>query len=610
MSMKKYTYILITFILISFLFSFTKKTEPLLTYSESSTGLQTIGLDGGKTTIQMTDINQDGNIDFISVGDHGNPNVNTQEHGIMIWFGNGTGSNWTLVQNGNFGYGGIVVGDVNNDGKLDVGFGIHHNYSGGGLGSKLINVGLGDGTGNNWTAWDTGLATNGESYGMFTSDFGDINNDGLLDIGVLSFGCCNGFHIYKNLGNGHWTQTFAVTNGNNVYMDFVFGDINNDGNLDIATSHQYGTVYFGDGTGNFTLKQNNIPMPGNSGQRSATLGDIDNDGADELAFVTTTGGINVWKWNNTNQNWDNLSGSLPQSGSYEGIRLCDMNMDGYLDVVVFGNGTITIWTGNGGSSWTQSATFSTPTPGSYSAMSVGDADHNGYPDIVEESGEGSNQINKIRFFKETTLYSNLTISPLYPRGFEKIKNNSVRFIDWISAAPQTPVSKVKLEFSSTGNGGPWSLIADSLPNNGRYQWHAPPSVNSINCFIRYTVFIPGTQTTAMTPNPFVVGNLVGINSINGQVPGEFKLYQNYPNPFNPVTKIKFDIPSNVKRETSNLRLVIYDILGNEVGTLVNQPMQPGNYEVQWNGSNNASGIYFYKLGAGELEETKTMVLLK
>ena len=93
-------------------------------------------------------------------------------------------------------------------------------------------------------------------------------------------------------------------------------------------------------------------------------------------------------------------------------------------------------------------------------------------------------------------------------------------------------------------------------------------------------------------------------------PSEFLLSQNYPNPFNPSTKIKFTIPSNVKSETSNVILKVYDILGNELATLVNKELPAGEYEVKFDAGNLSSGMYFYKLQAGSFIETKKMVLLK
>jgi len=107
-----------------------------------------------------------------------------------------------------------------------------------------------------------------------------------------------------------------------------------------------------------------------------------------------------------------------------------------------------------------------------------------------------------------------------------------------------------------------------------------------------------------------LSELVGVNNINIELPSSYKLYQNYPNPFNPVTKIKFDLPSNVRSQTSNLKLAVYDLLGKEIQTLVNEQLQPGSYEVTFEGSNLPSGIYFYKLTTNDLSEVKKMILLK
>lgn len=103
---------------------------------------------------------------------------------------------------------------------------------------------------------------------------------------------------------------------------------------------------------------------------------------------------------------------------------------------------------------------------------------------------------------------------------------------------------------------------------------------------------------------------VGILQINGTLPVEYSLSQNYPNPFNPQTKIKFDIPANVKGQTTNVKLVIYDLLGREVTTLVNEELKPGTYEADWDGSNFSSGVYFYKIITEGFVETKKMILMK
>jgi photosystem II stability/assembly factor-like uncharacterized protein len=107
------------------------------------------------------------------------------------------------------------------------------------------------------------------------------------------------------------------------------------------------------------------------------------------------------------------------------------------------------------------------------------------------------------------------------------------------------------------------------------------------------------------------GVISGIRTtIKENSPVSFMLYQNYPNPFNPSTKIKFNIASNVRSQTANVKLIIYDIIGREIKILVNEQLQPGTYEVTFDGSALPSGVYFYKLETGNYTETEKMLLLK
>jgi hypothetical protein len=105
--------------------------------------------------------------------------------------------------------------------------------------------------------------------------------------------------------------------------------------------------------------------------------------------------------------------------------------------------------------------------------------------------------------------------------------------------------------------------------------------------------------------------MIGIKKISENIPVSFLLYQNYPNPFNPTTTIKFDITLDSRlRGNDKVLLKVYDILGKEVTTLVNEQLKPGSYEVEFNGTNYPSGVYFYELRAGNYYETKKMVLVK
>ena len=96
-------------------------------------------------------------------------------------------------------------------------------------------------------------------------------------------------------------------------------------------------------------------------------------------------------------------------------------------------------------------------------------------------------------------------------------------------------------------------------------------------------------------------------SVDGEktLPGQYFLAQNYPNPFNPSTKIKFGL-----KDASVVSLKVYDILGNEVATLINEFRDAGDYEVNFNSVHLSSGIYFYKLTANGFAETRKMILEK
>ncbi len=96
-----------------------------------------------------------------------------------------------------------------------------------------------------------------------------------------------------------------------------------------------------------------------------------------------------------------------------------------------------------------------------------------------------------------------------------------------------------------------------------------------------------------------------VSQANGTIPSNFQLSQNYPNPFNPVTSIEYRVPSE-----TNVKLIIFDFLGREVATLVNEEKQSGRYSVTWDGTRYPSGVYFYRLTAGDFIEIKKVILLK
>jgi hypothetical protein len=497
-----------------------------LTYVSHSSGLTGTELDTGRMEIEFADVNGDGHVDLVSVGDHGSPGGG-DEHGVTVWFGDGAG-NWSVHSYGNFGYGGVAVGDVNGDGLLDVGYGIHHNYSGNDLGNQLIEVALGDGTGLFWTPWDDGLATNGETWGMFGADFADVDNDGDLDIGCASFGGSNGARVYVNNGDGSWMQTSASACGNSS-MTFEFGDFNGDGNPDFAAGMGSARVALGDGTGGF------VASLAGSGL-GVSVGDVNDDGRDDVACVAG-GGIRVHTLS-AGGSWQDISGNLPASGGFQLTRIADMNVDGYGDIVAFDPGsdtpgTIVVYTGDGAGHWQQQASIATPACHGYSTLSAGgDVDHNGYPDLVVVQEQDYFippffwiDRNVAYCYAESSTPQSMWIHPQSPRGRETFIAGSVKFIDWTAAVPGPTQPLMNIDLSFVGPRGPWASIAAAVPNSGRYQWLLPGDLpGSANCYLRLTL----DSVSVVTPRAFTILGDVQIGDYDGDDDVDIDDFAAYP----------------------------------------------------------------------------------
>jgi murein DD-endopeptidase MepM/ murein hydrolase activator NlpD len=106
-------------------------------------------------------------------------------------------------------------------------------------------------------------------------------------------------------------------------------------------------------------------------------------------------------------------------------------------------------------------------------------------------------------------------------------------------------------------------------------------------------------------DPFSITGSTGIHTVNSSVPTQFALYSNYPNPFNPTTKIKFDLPIS-----SDCELIIFDVLGEKISTLINGKLNSGSYEVEWNASDQPSGVYYVKFISQQFTDENKIVLIK
>ena len=128
----------------------------------------------------------------------------------------------------------------------------------------------------------------------------------------------------------------------------------------------------------------------------------------------------------------------------------------------------------------------------------------------------------------------------------------------------------------------------------------------------WTVFATDGVDTTLSSDVWNISlDASGVLSVDGEIlPTVFALHQNYPNPFNPITTLRYDLP-----EQSMVNIIIYDLLGRQVRTLINQTQDAGFKSVIWNATNDhgkpvSAGVYLYQIQAGEFVQTKKMVLLK
>lgn len=154
-------------------------------------------------------------------------------------------------------------------------------------------------------------------------------------------------------------------------------------------------------------------------------------------------------------------------------------------------------------------------------------------------------------------------------------------------------------YYSTNTGQSWQFLGTGLPMVSVYDMKIHPTA--------YYLVI-GTHGRSMYK--IDMNSVVGINSNENLTVNNFSLSQNYPNPFNPATKINYEIRRDARRETQDVKLIIYNSLGKEVQVLVNGKQNAGSYTVDWNASNYPSGVYFYSIKSGNYTDTKKMILMK
>jgi hypothetical protein len=442
----------------------------------------------------------------------------------------------------------VTFGDLDSDNDLDVVF------SNNGFDNSTVWFNNGNGAFTN-----SGQVLTSQGHGAALGDLdGDNDTDLFMPCAILIYNNVWYYRpskIYFNNGNGVFTdsgQNLGDSLESKTFVELV--DIDFDNDLDAVVQHYetpprtYYKVYENDGLGNFSLS--GLSLPDNS---SPTWGDLDNDGDMDIFMKLENQGYSALMNDGTGNfftQWQLADTSV--TSDIRCVQLTDFNGDQDLDAFIINRGDpgelpALVFFNDGSGQFEDSGQRLGSF--SWSWIESGDVDADNDSDIVISI-----------FGKPMEVWLNDGMGYFTDSGLSLGGNNSYRGLD----------------------------LGD-IDRDG-----------DVDIFVAYY----GQGSNEIWFNDFINPVEDENNSIN-KLSNQYKLFANYPNPFNPTTKIKYQIP-----ELSFVILKVYDVLGSEIATLANEKKSVGSYEVEFDASNLPSGIYFYKLQAGDFIETKKMLLLK
>ncbi len=493
------------------------------------------------------------------------------------------------------------------------------------------------------------LNNDGSSYPNFPKGYyesihdvasGDVNGDGYLDIALrMSFS----FDVIDRFGNSLPGFPVSYSDGDVFQIKFIsLYDLDNDGKLEIIVSKNNNiSVYNHDGS-----IRNGWPkyIPGRANYNPA-IGDLDRDGYSEIilnSFIEMNSNIDSGAVNIFRHNGENFSNNFPiyfdsSYFSWSSSPSLFIDLDSNLTFFTIASAK------NSPTSYRLHKFLKFDIYGNilnenyysdhmdYGTLVMGDINRNGemdfatgtqygitfsafnnllnrYPGSWPNPGQGEHwatgMIGKLTFENNLNIISN-TWHTFNPNGFGYIYAFTPDGINlpWSPLRPEGLVNGIS--FADLNNDGSVELIATSRSATETFLhvWTFPgiPFTHEDFPWPQYGHDRYRTNQYGFIPPD----EPVGIQPISTNVPDKFSLSQNYPNPFNPATTIKFDI-----RTPAFTKLSVFDVLGREIKTLVNEELKTGSYSLVFDGSEFNSGVYFYRLTSGDFVETKRMLLVK
>ncbi len=467
---------------------------------------------------------------------------------------------------------GACWGDYDNDGLLDLfiaaGFNrnnlLFHNEGGG-----------------NFTKITAGAIVNdgGESRGCSWVDY---NKDGWIDLFVVNQNNQNDF-LYRNNGNGTFTRIINViiANDNSYGRGCAWGDYDNDGwdDLFITTYQgQHDLLYRNNANGTFTSITNTPVTNDNAWGSTCEWADYDNDA--DLDLFVTNNTYNNFLYNNTgNGNFVFVNTGLTQeNGDFYGVNWGDYDNDGYIDIIVCKAPGTNLFYKNFGSYFVK-VTNETPALESGGTPVWVDYDNNGKLDLLYTSTPYNS------LFKNTGNTGKYLICKLKACGLNKFALGA----------------KIRIYYGAS------SQFREVTSNSGDIYWQhfGLGNASTVDSIVVKWPSGNNQKLTGIAANQTIVIDECTIGIINNQIPYKYSLYQNYPNPFNPKTQIEYSLLNS-----TDVKLILYDLTGKFLQTLVNEYQSQGTYRFEFDGTNYASGTYFYKLETETFISLKKMVLLK